>query len=101
MAVIKKLGDRVQREHDQFLRDSQRTEDRSAFATNEAATPNFGEAVSFENLVGRADGASVKPDTVIDGNKGWDDDDPWASIFSSAEVSICSHFSRLFCLNHF
>jgi len=42
--------------------------------------------VSFENLVGRADGASVKPDTVIDGNKGWDDDDPWASIFSSTEA---------------
>jgi hypothetical protein len=36
MAVIKKLGDRVEKEHNQFLRDSQRLEDRSATAVNGA-----------------------------------------------------------------
>lgn len=82
MAAIKKLGDRVQREHDQFLRDSQRIEDRSALAVNGTTTPNLGGRVNFESLVGGGDGATVKPDTVIDGNKSWDDDDIWGSIFS-------------------
>jgi SCY1-like protein 2 len=88
MAVIKKLGDRVQREHDQFLRDAQRIEDRSAFAANAGTSPNFGGSVDFESLVSRGDGATVKPDTVIDSTKGWDDDDPWASIFQTSEVRI-------------
>lgn len=87
MAVIKKLGDRVEREHGQFLRDSQRLEDRSAIPTS-GATPNpVGGEVNFENLVGGGDGVAVKPDTVIDGSsKGWDEDDVWGSIFSSNET---------------
>lgn len=83
MAVIKKLGDRVQREHDQFLRDSQRIEDRSAIPVNGATTPSLGGGVNFENLVGRGDGLTVKPDTVLDSAKSWDEDDVWGSIFSS------------------
>lgn len=87
MSVIKKLGDRVQREHDQFLRDSQRIEDRSAIAVNGPTTPSLGGGVNFEDLVGRGDGVTVKPDTIIDSAKGWDEDDVWGSIFSN-EVSI-------------
>ena len=87
MAVIKKLGDRVEREHDQFLRDSQRLEDRSAIPVSDAATNSFGGDVNFENLVGRGDGATVKPDTVVNGSsKGWDEDDVWGSIFSSDDT---------------
>lgn len=86
MAVIKKLGDRVEREHGQFLRDSQRLEDRSAIPVSGAPSNPVGGEVNFENLVGRGDGATVKPDTVIDGSsKGWDEDDVWGSIFSSDE----------------
>ena len=90
MEAIKKLGDRVEREHGQFLRDSQRLEDRSAIpASGAAPNPVVGE-VNFENLVGGGDGATVKQDTAIDGSsKGWDEDDVWGSIFSSSEtVSI-------------
>lgn len=87
MAVIKKLGDRVEREHDQFLRDSQRLEDRSAIPVSDAAANSFGGDVNFENLVGRGDGVTVKPDTVVNGSsKGWDEDDVWGSIFSSDDT---------------
>lgn len=83
MSVIRRLGDRVEKEHNQFLRDSQRIEDRSATNTNGVTSPAFKSGVDFESLVGRANGATVKPDTVIDGDssKGWDDD-VWGTIFS-------------------
>ena len=89
MAVIKKLGDRVEKEHDQFLRDSQRIEDRSATATNgslDGLTTRGGMGMDFETLVGGAGGGSIKADTELDGN--WEDD-VWGSILSSnAEVRI-------------
>lgn len=86
MAVIRKLGERVEKEHNQFLRDSQRIEDRSTTPANGVALPNFDSGVDFEALVGRSN-ANIKPDTVIDGSKSWDDD-VWGSIFNnSPEVS--------------
>jgi SCY1-like protein 2 len=90
MAVIRKLGDRVEKEHNQFLRDSQRLEDRSATAVDGApGATSFGGTVDFESLVGRANGATVKADTVID-NPSWDDD-VWGSIFTGNEVSNILH----------
>ncbi|KAG1749082.1 kinase-like domain-containing protein [Suillus paluster] len=91
MSVIRKLGDRVEKEHNQFLRDSQRIEDRSVTNTNGATSPAFRTGVDFESLVGRANGATVKPDTIIDGDssKGWDDD-VWGSIFSGTPESLPS-----------
>ncbi|KAG9318237.1 kinase-like domain-containing protein [Chiua virens] len=71
MGVIRKLGERVEKEHNQFLRDSQRIEDQSATA-NGVPTPNFDSGVDFETLVGR-NNTNIKPDTVVD-SKGWDDD---------------------------
>jgi len=69
MGVIRKLGERVEKEHNQFLRDSQRIEDRSSTADNlQQGTSNASGSVDFESLVGRANGASVKADTVIDSN---------------------------------
>ncbi|THH32982.1 hypothetical protein EUX98_g1175 [Antrodiella citrinella] len=85
MEVIKKLGERVEKEHDQYLRDSQRVEDRSA-ATNGVATPQQGGNVDFESLVGGGAPGTVKADTVMDANKSWDDD-VWGSIFSSGQPS--------------
>lgn len=83
MQVIKKLGDRVEKEHDQFLRDSQRLEDRSATSVNGAAgAKSYSGTVDFESLVGGANG-TVKADTTTDGNKSWDDD-VWGSIFNDS-----------------
>ena len=90
MSVIKKLGDRVEREHNQFLRDSQRLEDRSTVPVD-GVVSSIAEEVSFENLVGQGDGVTVKQDTAINGSsKGWDEDDVWGSIFSNDEtVGVC------------
>ena len=85
MDVIKKLGDRVEREHDQYLRDSQRIEDRSATPINGITNSAAGGGVDFESLVGGGSAQVVRADTVIDPAKGWDDD-VWGSIFNSAEV---------------
>jgi SCY1-like protein 2 len=86
MAVIKKLGDRVEKEHNQFLRDSQRIEDRSATASNgpmDGLKTRGG--MDFETLVGGSGPTSIKADTELNGN--WEDD-VWGSILSSTEVRI-------------
>lgn len=86
MEVIRKLGQRVEKEHDQFLRDSQRLEDRSTVAMDGEPGVN-GNAVSvdFESLVGKANGVTVKSDTVMDAS--WDND-VWGSIFNSNAVGL-------------
>ncbi|KAK7693292.1 hypothetical protein QCA50_002859 [Cerrena zonata] len=83
MEVIRKLGDRVEKEHDQYLRDSQRLEDRSAIsgANGTNGTSATG-TVDFESLVGGGH-ATVKPDSVGGTSAGWDDD-PWGSIFANS-----------------
>ncbi|KAJ7756838.1 kinase-like domain-containing protein [Mycena maculata] len=81
MTVIRKLGDRVEEEHKQFLRDSQRLEDRSATAVNGAAGPQPAGGVDFASLVGRANGATVKADTSAEASTSWDDD-PWTAILN-------------------
>ncbi|KAG6833472.1 hypothetical protein H0H87_006044 [Tephrocybe sp. NHM501043] len=81
MEVIRKLGDRVEREHNQYLRDSQRLEDRSATTVNGGPVKNFAQSVDFESLVGRANGAPIQADSTTDNNKSWDDD-VWGSIFN-------------------
>jgi SCY1-like protein 2 len=86
MAVIKKLGDRVEKEHNQFLRDSQRIEDRSATASNgpmDGLTARGG--MDFETLVGGSGATSIKADTELNGN--WEDD-VWGSILSGTEVGV-------------
>ncbi|KAF7322690.1 Kinase-like protein [Mycena chlorophos] len=88
MGVIQKLGDRVAEEHKQFLRDSQRLEDRSATATNGAAVAAG--PVDFASLVGRANGAAVKPDS--ESPAGWDDD-PWASMLNDDVASRVPNFA--------
>ena len=103
MAVIKKLGDRVELEHGQFLRDSQRLEDRSAVPVSGVDPNPVGGAVNFESLVGGGDGVAVKQDTAINGSsKGWDEDDVWGSIFNETvsillltSVQVYSSFSYL------
>ncbi|KAG7452863.1 other/SCY1 protein kinase [Guyanagaster necrorhizus] len=87
MDVIKRLGDRVEKEHNQFLRDSQRLEDRSGVAVNGNGTNphSFAGAVDFESLVGGA-GAAAPTGTSTStkkqsSNASWDDD-VWGSIFS-------------------
>jgi SCY1-like protein 2 len=85
MEVIRKLGDRVEKEHNQFLRDSQRIDDRSTAAdAGHSGAQNLGGGVDFESLVGRANGATVKADSTIES---WDDD-VWGSIFTSGPEVI-------------
>ncbi|KAI0030365.1 kinase-like domain-containing protein [Vararia minispora EC-137] len=81
MAVIKKLSERVEREHNQFLRDSQRIEDKSAIQVNGGAPVRASGSVDFESLVASTNGATIKADTTLESNAGWDDD-VWGSILA-------------------
>ena len=86
MEVIRKLGQRVEKEHDQFLRDSQRLEDHSTVAMDGGPGVNgIAVSVDFESLVGKANGVTVKADTVMDVS--WDSD-VWGSIFNSSAVGL-------------
>ncbi len=92
MAVIKQLGERVEREHNQFLRDAQRIEDRSAMAVNGTTGAPSTVTVDFESLVGR-EGVGGTINSVISQNTGsnnsasWDDD-VWGSIFKDSVRSL-------------
>ncbi|KAG6332892.1 hypothetical protein ID866_6199 [Astraeus odoratus] len=90
MTVIRKLADRVEKEHNQFLRDSQRLEDRSATA-NGAASP-FNTGMDFESLVGRASAATLQTETAVETQKGWDDD-VWGAILNGGNEASVSQFS--------
>ncbi|EIN07701.1 kinase-like protein [Punctularia strigosozonata HHB-11173 SS5] len=90
MAVIRKLGDRVEKEHIQFLRDSQRTEDHSTASTSSNGTPVNGHAgaLDFASLVSSAGNTPIKADGLVSSPgpssnaPSWEDD-VWGSIFSS------------------
>lgn len=87
MSVIRKLTDRVEKEHNQLLRDTQRIEDRSATAVNGNSSATAGATIDFESLVGKANGASVRADTVLDTSSAAWEDDVWGSLLTSpAEV---------------
>jgi len=83
MEVIRKLGDRVEKEHNQFLRDSQRIGDHSSKDSNgRTGSMSISNNMDFESLVGGANGASIKTEIKVDKGKSWDDD-VWESIFTS------------------
>lgn len=88
MEVIRKLGDRVEKEHNQFLRDSQRIEDRSAdVQANDGRIVNFAGTVDFQTLVagGNAGNTSNTPSSTngaTGGDTSWEDD-VWGSIFNN------------------
>lgn len=95
MDVIRKLGDRVEKEHNQFLRDSQRIEDRSSIAPNGASSViSSNGPVDFASLVGQSAGVAIKADSAA--NPSWDDD-PWSSILAgTTDVSISRNGHRMF-----
>lgn len=86
MSVIRKLGERVEKEHNQYLRDSQRIEDRSTGKTNGLAEfPAASGPADFESLVGRSNNAGGSTETPNNAPS-WEDD-VWGSIFTNgAEV---------------
>ncbi|CCM03862.1 uncharacterized protein FIBRA_06012 [Fibroporia radiculosa] len=90
MEVIRKLGDRVEKEHDQYLRDSQRIEDRSIASANGLTGDSNAGTMDFETLVSSNNGgaviATVKADTVLDPSKNYEDD-VWGSIFTNEATS--------------
>ena len=87
ISVLKKLGERVEREHTQHLRDSQRIEDGSTANTNGTlSNTEMGAGLDFESLVGRSSNI-IKPD-IMDGSGLQDDDDVWGSILgATSQVS--------------
>lgn len=92
MEVIKKLGDRVEKEHDQYLRDSQRIEDRSTMNVNGVSAPTLGGTVDFESLVGGGGANTIKADTAVDSQQGWEDD-VWGSLLNDSQV--CQTLARV------
>ena len=100
MSVIKKLSDRVEREHNQFLRDAQRIEDRSTATVNDSAGALQSAAVDFESLVGGAS-TSGSGKTQSADNTSWDDD-AWKSIFHDTVcyVFVSSFQENLHSLSH-
>ncbi|EJD05722.1 kinase-like protein [Fomitiporia mediterranea MF3/22] len=81
MAVIKKLGDRVEREHLQHLKDSNRIEDHTSSGTGATANGTTTGGLDFASLVAGASTSTVKPDAVIENGKSWDDD-VWGSLLN-------------------
>ncbi|KAG8934229.1 hypothetical protein FRC01_004309 [Tulasnella sp. 417] len=91
MQVIKVLGDRIEREHSQYLRDSQRVEDKSAVATPNGIPSFTAGPVDFESLVGggKSPGPSAASMPAANGGalapaKSWEDD-VWGSILNGNE----------------
>ncbi|KZO99308.1 kinase-like protein [Calocera viscosa TUFC12733] len=93
MKVIRLLGDRVEREQSQHLREHQRIEQQTSGGTS-IGQPSFGTngELNFEDLV--AGGASSKPAIAVNGatstqhsTASWDEVDPWDSIFAEAGVA--------------
>ncbi|KAL5490200.1 PPK32 [Sanghuangporus weigelae] len=96
MAVIKKLGDRVEREHLQFLKDSQRIEDKSGTEAGLGSVGGSANGIDFASLVSGASTSTVKPDAVVEIGKSWDDD-VWGSLLNdSPQVQSPSATSTTF-----
>ncbi|KAL5533231.1 PPK32 [Sanghuangporus sanghuang] len=96
MAVIKKLGDRVEREHLQFLKDSQRIEDKSGTETGLGSVGGSANGIDFASLVAGASTSTVKPDAIVENGKSWDDD-VWGSLLNdSPQVQSPSATSTTF-----
>jgi SCY1-like protein 2 len=90
MDVIRKLGDRVEKEHNQFLRDSQRIGSQSSAETDgSTGVKSVATNLDFESLVGGANGAAHKVENKTERTKTWDDD-VWESIFTNDGVRPCS-----------
>ena len=98
--MIKTLGERVEREHGQYLRDSQRIEDRSSgFDVNASSNgvPKLGGTVDFETLVAgpamaltSSSGLGASTTTGVGGVAkitSWEDD-VWGSILDGSDVSV-------------
>lgn len=94
MAVIRKLGDRVEKEHNQFLRDSQRLEDRSA--TSPAANGTTSHPVGgmdFASLVGGASTAGAAAVAAPAANDPSWEDDVWGSLLNDG-AQVCGFYGK-------
>ncbi|KAF8584105.1 kinase-like protein [Ramaria rubella] len=87
MNVIRNLGERVEKEHMQYLKDSQRTEDRSGGINGSISSQVLGSTgVDFESLVASNTAATKTNASTSDSpSKGWDDD-VWGSILADTPV---------------
>lgn len=84
--MIRALAERVEREHGQHLRDSQRVEDRSALATNDGMSATISGGLDFESLVGGGARHPKRAEVPESGSAGWEED-VWGSMLG-ADVSL-------------
>lgn len=80
MSVIQKLGQRVEKEHTQYLRDHQRLDERSTMSPTPSMTPDLAQNISFEQLVHRKEAKSGGNPT----SPSWDDD-VWGNILGDSK----------------
>ena len=97
--MIKTLGERAEREHSQYLRDSQRIEDRSSGfdVASSNGVPKLGGTVDFQTLVAgpvmsmaSSSGLGTSTTTGVNGATkptSWEDD-MWGSILDGSDVSV-------------
>lgn len=91
MQVIKILGDRIEKEHSQYLRDSQRVDDKSTVTVSNGIPSFTAGPVDFESLVGggKSPGPGAPSSPAVNGAtltpaKSWEDD-VWGSILNGNE----------------
>jgi SCY1-like protein 2 len=86
-------GARVEKEHMQYLKDSQRIEDRSGGLNGSLTGTGVGSTgVDFESLVGGSASIAKTTSTSSDSSsKGWDDD-VWGSILADTPVQVSANF---------
>ncbi|EJT98337.1 hypothetical protein DACRYDRAFT_57369 [Dacryopinax primogenitus] len=96
MKIIRSLGDRVEREQMQHLRENQRIEQQTSggISGSQSVMAANGE-MNFEDLV--AGGSSPRPVAAMNGTSStqpstssWDEVDPWDSIFAEAGAAVSS-----------
>ena len=72
----------------QYLKDSQRIEDRSGGTNGSGSSSALGSTgVDFESLVGGASTTNTTSTASDNGNKSWDDD-VWGSILAATPVRV-------------
>ena len=86
MAVIQKLGKRVEQEHTRYLRDHQRLDDKTS--PGPSTTPDFSSGVSFEQLITRKEKNTVENAV----SPPWDEDE-WGSVLRNTQEQVRLEFA--------
>lgn len=85
-SVIRGLGERVEREHSQYLRDSQRNADRAASIDGGNPLPQLGGTVDFKSLVSSTNKSQVS-DRSAHATRSLSSMDPMAAFSTTTGTS--------------